>query len=91
MNQSLTVKEWMQAFYREKMFADDAENARWFYARLGFIKLPVPNLRQRREAIWLHDLNHLLTGYDTSWTSEGEIAAWELEETLRRLKVRSCR
>jgi hypothetical protein len=23
-------------------------------------------------------LNHLLTGYDTSWTGEGEIAAWEL-------------
>ena len=28
--------------------------------------------------IWLHDLTHLLTGYDTSWAGEGEIAGWEL-------------
>jgi hypothetical protein len=78
MDTNLTVKEWMQVFYQEKMFADDAEKARWIYIRLGFIKIPFPNLKQRRKAIWLHDLNHLLTGYDTSWTGEGEIAAWEL-------------
>lgn len=78
MDETRTVQQWMQDFYREKLFADDAESARWIFIRLGFIKIPFPNLKQRREAIWLHDLNHLLTGYDTSWTGEGEIAAWEL-------------
>lgn len=78
MDSNLSVKQWMQEFYQQKQFADDAEKARWIFIRLGFIKIPFPNLRQRREAIYLHDLNHLLTGYDTSWTGEGEIAAWEL-------------
>ncbi len=68
----------MNAFYREKMFSDDAEKARWISIKLGPIKIPFPNLRQRREAIYLHDLNHLLTNYDTTWIGEGEIAAWEL-------------
>lgn len=63
---------------QKKMFADDAETAGWIYIRLGPVKIPFPNLPQRRKAIWRYDLNHLLTGYDTSWTGEGEIAAWEL-------------
>lgn len=49
MQEQATVKEWMQTFYQEKMFADDAETARWIYIRLGFIKIPFPNLKQRRE------------------------------------------
>lgn len=78
MDADVTVKEWMDSFYKKKMFPDDAEKARWVYIRLGPINIPFPNLPQRRKAIWLHDLNHLLTGYNTTWTGEGEIAAWEL-------------
>ena len=78
MNPNQTVAEWMQEFYREKMFLDDAETAHWVFIRLGPVKIPFPNLPQRREAIWFHDLNHLLTGYDTTWTGEGEIAGFEL-------------
>jgi hypothetical protein len=78
MDPNRTVKEWMSEFYQEKKFSDDAEKARWVFIRLGPLKIPFPNLRQRREAVYLHDLNHLLTGYDTTWTGEGEIAAWEL-------------
>ncbi|HEX2090746.1 MAG TPA: hypothetical protein VHG28_00035 [Longimicrobiaceae bacterium] len=29
-------------------------------------------------AVRLHDLHHVLTGYDTSWVGEAEIGAWEL-------------
>jgi hypothetical protein len=78
MDSDQTVKEWVAAFYREKMFSDDAEKVHWISIKLGPIKIPFLNLRQRREAIYLHDLNHLLTNYDTTWTGEGEIAAWEL-------------
>ena len=31
----------------------------------------------------LHDLHHIATGYDTSWTGEAEIAAWELASGCR--------
>lgn len=47
-------------------------------------RFPFPSPRQRREAIRLHDLSHLLTGYDTSWTGEGEIATWELASGFPR-------
>ncbi|MBA2538194.1 MAG: hypothetical protein H0V17_01040 [Deltaproteobacteria bacterium] len=26
----------------------------------------------------LHDLHHVATGYDTTWTGEAEIGAWEI-------------
>ena len=32
----------------------------------------------------LHDLHHIVTNYDTSWTGESEIAAWELASGCRR-------
>ena len=34
-------------------------------------------------AVKLHDLHHVLTGYPTSWTGEGEIGAWELASGCR--------
>jgi hypothetical protein len=32
----------------------------------------------RVQAVRFHDLHHVATGYDTSWTGEAEIGAWEL-------------
>jgi ubiquinone biosynthesis protein Coq4 len=29
-------------------------------------------------AVKLHDLHHVVTGYETTWTGESEIGAWEL-------------
>jgi len=45
---------------------------------VGPWRLSLPNVAARRRALPLHDLNHLATGYETSWTGESEIAAWEL-------------
>ncbi len=36
------------------------------------------NTKSRVRAVRLHDLHHVVTGYDTTWTGEGEIAAFEL-------------
>ncbi len=38
----------------------------------------MPNTAARRAALPMHDLHHIATGYDASWTGEAEIAAWEL-------------
>jgi hypothetical protein len=46
--------------------------------RLGPIPYPIPNTAARRRAVKLHDLNHLVTGYDTDLRGEAEISAWEL-------------
>lgn len=47
-------------------------------AQLGDLVLPLPNFAWRREALDLHDANHLTTGYDFSPAGECRLAAWEL-------------
>ena len=37
-----------------------------------------PNSAQRVRSVRLHDIHHVVAGYDTSWVGEAEIAAWEL-------------
>lgn len=37
-----------------------------------------PNTQARLRAVRVHDIHHVLTGYDTTWSGEAEIAAWEL-------------
>ena len=59
--------------------ADGGYEARWVVVRarglpIGFF----PNSAGRRRAVRIHDLHHVLTGYDTSLRGESEIAAWEL-------------
>ncbi|MCP4807609.1 MAG: hypothetical protein GY884_19875 [Proteobacteria bacterium] len=53
---------------------DDA----WSEAVFGTVPYRVPNPRIRGEALRLHDLHHLATGYATDWRGESEISAWEL-------------
>lgn len=57
---------------------DGGYSARFIRFRIGFFSFALPNSAARKKAVPLHDLHHLATGYDTSWTGEAEIAAWEL-------------
>jgi hypothetical protein len=68
----------VEYFKRHGLGADGGYSARWARFRIGPMVLLVPNTSARRRALPLHDLHHIATGYDTSWTGEGEIAAWEL-------------
>jgi hypothetical protein len=68
---------------RERYFADNGfsrgYDEPWVRLRIGGRFLPVfPNTRARVAAVRIHDLHHVATGYETSWTGEGEISAWEL-------------
>ena len=58
---------------------DGGASASWFRVRLGPLVIPVPNPPARRRAVFFHDANHVLTGYDTTF-SRGEvlIAAFEV-------------
>ncbi len=67
-------------YFAENGLPDDGgyEDA-WVVIRAG--GLPVfafPNGASRREAVPMHDLHHVLTGYGTDWVGEAEIGAWEL-------------
>jgi hypothetical protein len=65
-------------FHLAGLPGDGGYSARFVYFRIGRFSFVLPNSAARRKAVPLHDLHHLVTGYDTSWTGEAEIAAWEL-------------
>lgn len=45
----------------------------WFRVQTGPVALRLPNPASRRRALFIHDVNHVLTGYDTDF-SKGELA-----------------
>jgi hypothetical protein len=60
----------------------------WFNVRIGPLTLRLPNPPARRRAVVMHDINHLITGYNTTF-SEGEmaIAAFEVGAGCGRLAI----
>jgi hypothetical protein len=60
----------------------------WFRVRLGPLSLPLPNPPARQRAVFIHDVNHILTGYNATF-SDGEmfIAAFEVGTGCGRVWV----
>lgn len=75
---ALTVREARERYFRATGFSEATYGERWVTARVGPVPLRFLNTRARVRAVRLHDLHHVATGYDTSWTGEAEIGAWEL-------------
>jgi hypothetical protein len=67
--------------------ADGGYSARWVKLNAGPIPFGIPNSDARRRAVKLHDVHHVLTGYGTSWTGEGEISAWEIASGCGRYGI----
>lgn len=76
-------------YFVENQFGDDGGyNDRWvILAKLGPVKLGFPNTPGRLRAVRRHDLHHLVTGYDTDFLGEAEIAAWELASDCRNFRA----
>ena len=53
--------------------ADGGESATTFRVHIGPLTIPLPNPPARRRAVFFHDVNHVLTGYNTVF-SDGEMA-----------------
>jgi hypothetical protein len=73
---------------RGRYFARSGFNDSTYTAR--FIELPalgttlyLPNIADRRAAVRVHDLNHVLTGYGTDWLGESLISTFELGMGVR--------
>jgi hypothetical protein len=74
-----TVAQALNAFYAQHDFGEGGGiNSNVAYVKIGPVKFPIPNTQARKDAIWLHDLHHLLNGYATDWPGEGRVSAWEL-------------
>ncbi len=58
--------------------ADGGDALDWVPVKLWKLTVKIPNTDGRRKAVRIHDLHHVLTGYDTTLAGEAEIGAWEL-------------
>ncbi len=70
--------------YFEANGFDGTYSERWVKLKAGPITFGFPNAAGRVRAVKLHDLHHVVTGYDTTWTGEAEIGAWELASGCAR-------
>jgi hypothetical protein len=74
-----TLREARTVYFEANGFpADGGYAAKWVDFELGPIPMPFPNSDARRRAVKVHDLHHVLTGYQTDIFGEAEISAWEL-------------
>jgi len=77
---SLTVSSALTEHYRAHgLPMDGGAQDPWFRVRVGAATLKLPNPPSRRRAVFFHDVNHVLTGYDTTLTrGELSISAFEV-------------
>jgi hypothetical protein len=61
-----------------KLPRDEWYRENWVRVSMWGRRVPVFSVYGFKESLFIHDIHHLLSGYDTDWTGELEIAAWEL-------------
>jgi len=81
----MTVREARDAYLAENGFTVAAYEDKWTDASFFGIRFKVPNTERHRDAIMLHDLHHVVTGFGTDLLGEGEISAWEARRGLSAL------
>ncbi|HEU0029495.1 MAG TPA: hypothetical protein VFQ53_02595 [Kofleriaceae bacterium] len=75
---SLTVAEARARYFADNGFTEATYTDPWVKLKVGPVPFAFPNTTARKAAVKLHDLHHVATDYRTTWTGEGEIAAWEI-------------
>lgn len=65
--------------------ADSGVSQRWVPIRFLGVPVVFPNFAARRAILVAHDVHHLLTGFPTTWTGEGEIGGYEIASGCRHL------
>lgn len=89
MTDRVLVRDALTSYYREhKLPLDGGASSSWFQVHIGPLSIPLPNPPARRRAVILHDINHLITGYNTIF-SDGEfsIACFEVGAGCGRFAI----
>jgi hypothetical protein len=73
-----TLRDARAAYFARSGFDESSYVSRWVRLKVGPVPLLVPNTAARVRAVRLHDLHHVVTGYETTWIGEAEIGAWEV-------------
>jgi hypothetical protein len=74
----LTLRDARGRYFARSGFDEGSYRERWVKLQAGPMPIYFPNTRARIRAVKLHDLHHVLTEYETTWTGEAEIGAWEI-------------
>jgi hypothetical protein len=76
---SLTVKQGLEKYFKRYNLGNGGYNDKFFKIKIfGSLKLKLPNIQNRIEAVKFHDIHHVLNEYKTGLKGEAEIGAWEI-------------
>jgi len=79
----MTIKEALNVFYNENDIPNDGGvDDTFFIFKVFGLKLKLPNPEFRRKALYIHDIQHVVHGCDTSWKGESFIAGWEISTKM---------
>jgi hypothetical protein len=79
MSGAWTMADARSRYYEVNEFgADGGDSLTWVPIQFLGLTFYIPNTAGRRRAVRIHDLHHIVTGYETNMRGETEIAAWEL-------------
>lgn len=74
-----TVEQAVRDFYHQHNYGEEGGiHEKYAWMKFGFFSIPIPNVDGRRKNVYLHDINHVITGNDTTWKGESAISAWEI-------------
>ena len=77
-NRDLSAREERSRFFAAHGIPPDGGYAStWWSCQFGRITVRIYNFSWRRRAIGLHDLHHILTGYECTLPGEIQMATWE--------------
>lgn len=74
----LLVKEALPLYFSKYHFKDGGYADKWFKIKAGLFYIPLPNIKPRVDAVKLHDIHHLITGYNANYKGEVQIGGWEI-------------
>lgn len=76
---SLLISEALNDFFTKYNLGEEGGlNSNWAYLDMKWFRIPFPNTSSRKKALIFHDIHHIITGYQSDWQGEAEIAAWEI-------------
>ncbi len=80
-----SLREARERYFAAAGLGSGGYDLKWVPLAMGPLRFAIPNTAGRVHAVRYHDLHHVVTGYGTDWTGEGEIGAWEVASGCRDL------
>ncbi len=78
-----TILEELETYWKERNLPQDGgKNEKLNKAQIGSFSFRYPNLNGK--ALLLHDINHLITDFPTTWKGEFQVSAWEMASGARK-------